>query len=154
MNHSSWTVPLGSLTCEDGGNLSTRDLSFIYVSSEGRVGCEFMHPAQPNTRLNSKVRECNISRVENLNPINRYNATIFCIQSQDFEFQPHMWWSVFVFSELRWEVIVCFVDIDGIADRILFIMVSLFVINRHIYVLFLFEWQLIYTGFFIVCLYM
>jgi hypothetical protein len=40
-------VTLGSLTCEEGGNLSTRDLSFIYVSSEGRVGCEFLHLAQP-----------------------------------------------------------------------------------------------------------
>jgi hypothetical protein len=40
-------VTLGSLTCEEGGNLSTRDLGFIYVSSTGRVGCEFIHPAQP-----------------------------------------------------------------------------------------------------------
>ena len=42
-----WTVTLGSLACEEGGNLSTRYLGFIYVSSEGRVGCEFIHPAQP-----------------------------------------------------------------------------------------------------------
>jgi hypothetical protein len=27
---------------EESGNLSTRDLGFIYVSSEGRVGCEFI----------------------------------------------------------------------------------------------------------------
>ena len=33
--------------CGEGGNLSTRDLGFIYVSSAGRVGCEFLHPAQP-----------------------------------------------------------------------------------------------------------
>jgi len=26
----------GSLTCGEGGNLSTRDLGFIYVSSAGR----------------------------------------------------------------------------------------------------------------------
>jgi hypothetical protein len=39
-------VTLGSLTCEEGGNLSTRDLGFIYVSFAGRVGCEFIHPAQ------------------------------------------------------------------------------------------------------------
>jgi hypothetical protein len=38
---------LGSLTCEEVGNLSTRDLGFIYVSSTGRVGCEIIHPAQP-----------------------------------------------------------------------------------------------------------
>jgi hypothetical protein len=44
---SQWAVTLGSLTCEEGGNLSTRDLGFIYISSEGRVGCEFIHPAQP-----------------------------------------------------------------------------------------------------------
>ena len=41
---------LGSLTCEEDGNLSTRDLGFIYVSSEGRVGCEFIHPAQPTEK--------------------------------------------------------------------------------------------------------
>ena len=33
--------------CEEGGNLSTRDLGFIYVSSKGQIGCEFIHPAQP-----------------------------------------------------------------------------------------------------------
>ena len=42
---------MGSLTCEEGGNLSTR-------SSEGRVGCEFMHPAQltyaPSSRRTSR----------------------------------------------------------------------------------------------------
>jgi hypothetical protein len=37
------TVTLGSLTCKECGNLSTQDLCFIYVSSEGRVGCEFIH---------------------------------------------------------------------------------------------------------------
>jgi hypothetical protein len=40
------TYSQGSLTCEEGGNLSTQDLGFIYVSSEGRVGCEFIHPAK------------------------------------------------------------------------------------------------------------
>jgi hypothetical protein len=48
------TVTLGSLTCEEGGNLSTRDLSFIYVSSEGQVGCEFIHPAQPTDSPSSR----------------------------------------------------------------------------------------------------
>ena len=48
------TVTLGSLTCEEGGNLSTRDLSFIYVSSEGQVGCEFIHPAQPTLPFKPK----------------------------------------------------------------------------------------------------
>ena len=48
------TVTLGSLTCEEGGNLSTRDLCFIYVSSEGRVGCEFIHPAQPTDAPSSR----------------------------------------------------------------------------------------------------
>ena len=45
---------LGSLTCEEDGNLSTRDLVFIYVSSEGRVGCEFIHPAQRRTPLQAE----------------------------------------------------------------------------------------------------
>ena len=37
--------------CGEGGNLSTRDLSFIYVSSAGRVGCEFLHPLQTEEAL-------------------------------------------------------------------------------------------------------
>ena len=45
------------LTCEEGGNLSTRDLGFIYVSSKGQVGCEFIHPAQP-TEAPSSRRSC------------------------------------------------------------------------------------------------
>ena len=45
---------LGSLTCEEDGNLSTRDLGIIYVSSEGRVGCEFIHPAQQTTPLQAE----------------------------------------------------------------------------------------------------
>ena len=45
---------LGSLTCEEDGNLSTRDLGFIYVSSEGRVDCEFIHPAQPTDAPSSR----------------------------------------------------------------------------------------------------
>jgi hypothetical protein len=45
---------LGSLTCEEDGNLSTRELGFIYVSSEGRVGCEFIHPAQPTDAPSSR----------------------------------------------------------------------------------------------------
>ena len=36
------------------GNLSTRDLGIIYVSSEGRVGCEFIHPAQPTDAPSSR----------------------------------------------------------------------------------------------------
>jgi hypothetical protein len=40
---------MGSLTCGEGGNLSTRDLGFIYVSSAGRVGCEFIHPHNRRT---------------------------------------------------------------------------------------------------------
>ena len=49
-----WTVTLGSLTCKEGGNLSTRYLGFIYVSSEGRIGCEFIHPAQPTDTPSSR----------------------------------------------------------------------------------------------------
>ena len=60
-----------------------------------------------NTRLNSKVRVCNISRVENLNPINRYNATIFCIQSQDFEFQPHMCGFCVQLAKVRGDCLFC-----------------------------------------------
>ena len=47
-------LDLGSLTCGEGGNLSTRDLGFIYVSSEGRFGCEFIHPAQPTDAPSSR----------------------------------------------------------------------------------------------------
>jgi hypothetical protein len=45
---------LGSSTCEERGNPSTRDLGFIYVSSKGRVGCEFIHPAQPTNVPSSR----------------------------------------------------------------------------------------------------
>ena len=51
---AKWAVTLGSLTCGEGGNLSTQDLSFIYVSSAGRVGCEFMHPTQPTDAPSSR----------------------------------------------------------------------------------------------------
>ena len=51
----SFYSTLGSLTCEEDGNLSTRDLGItIYVSSEGRVGCEFIHPAQPTDAPSSR----------------------------------------------------------------------------------------------------
>ena len=40
--------------CEEGGNLSTWDLSIIYVLSEGRVSCEFIHPAQPTNAPSSR----------------------------------------------------------------------------------------------------
>ena len=43
-----------NFTCAEGGNLSTRDLGFIYVSSVGRVGCEFLHPAQPTDAASSR----------------------------------------------------------------------------------------------------
>jgi hypothetical protein len=36
------------------GDLSTRDLGFIYVSSAGQVGCEFLHPAQPTNAPSSR----------------------------------------------------------------------------------------------------
>jgi hypothetical protein len=42
--------------CGEGGNLSTRDLSFIYVSSAGWVGCEFLHPAKPTDAPSSGVQ--------------------------------------------------------------------------------------------------
>jgi hypothetical protein len=45
--HETRYYTLGSLTCGEGGNLSTRDLGFIYVSSAGWVGCEF--PSLPIT---------------------------------------------------------------------------------------------------------
>ena len=54
MDHSSWAVTLGSLTCREGGNLSTRDLGFIHISSAGWVGCEFLHPAQPTDAPSSR----------------------------------------------------------------------------------------------------
>ena len=42
------------LTCKEGGNLSTWDLGFIYFSSEGRVGWEFIHPSQPTVTPSSR----------------------------------------------------------------------------------------------------
>jgi len=36
---------------------------------------------------------------------------------QELEFQGHMSLSLFVFNDLRWEVVVRFVDIGGIVDQ-------------------------------------
>ena len=56
MDHSIWAVTLGSLTCEEGSNFSTRDLSFIYMyfSCERRVGSKFIDPAQPTDAPSSQ----------------------------------------------------------------------------------------------------
>ena len=44
----------GFFNVRRGWQSLTRDLGFIYVSSEGRVGCEFMHPAQPTDAPSSR----------------------------------------------------------------------------------------------------
>jgi hypothetical protein len=61
---------MGSLTCGEGGNLSTRVLGFIYVSSAGRVGCEFLHPAQPTDALQAEEALGPISRFRPLRKLN------------------------------------------------------------------------------------
>jgi hypothetical protein len=38
-------------------------------------------------------------------------------KSHNLDFQRHVQVSIFVFSQLRWEVIVCFVDIGGFIDH-------------------------------------
>ena len=43
--------------------------------------------------------------------------TINHIKSNLMHSQRHMSWSFFVFSDLWWEVIVCFVDISEIVDH-------------------------------------
>ena len=60
------------------------------------------------------------TRGESWDPINRFNtATLLCfITSEDLYFERQMPWSpFFVLTELRWEVIVHFVDIGGIVDH-------------------------------------
>ena len=39
------------------------------------------------------------------------------VSSQDLDFHCYMSWSFFMFNELKWEVIVCFVDIGRIVDH-------------------------------------
>jgi hypothetical protein len=59
-------------------------------------------------------------RGDGWHPINRCNpATSFCLYlSQDLDLQRHMSWLFCVqWVQLRWEVIVCFVDIGGIDDH-------------------------------------
>lgn len=46
-----------------------------------------------------------------------YNEYFVSVQSQDLDFLHHMLWSFYTFSELRWEMIVRFVDIIGIVDH-------------------------------------
>ena len=60
--------------------------------------------------------EIQLSRGEGCYPLNRFNPTtiVVSVSGQNLDFQCH---GVFVFSELRWEVIVRFVDIGGIDDH-------------------------------------
>ena len=44
------------------GDLSTRDLGFIYVSSAGQVGCEFLHPTQPPLQTEEALGPISIPR--------------------------------------------------------------------------------------------
>jgi hypothetical protein len=39
------------------------------------------------------------------------------VPSQDMDFQRHMVWHFFAFNDLRWKIIVRFVDIGGIVDH-------------------------------------
>jgi len=39
------------------------------------------------------------------------------VSSQDLDFQRHMSWVIFMFNDLRLEVIVCFVDIGNIVHQ-------------------------------------
>ena len=50
------TVTLSSLTCEEGGNLSTRDLGFMYVSSEGQVGGELKKKERRINKAKMKIQ--------------------------------------------------------------------------------------------------
>jgi hypothetical protein len=55
-----------------------------------------------------------------LHPINQLNPATFvcaCLTSGPVFPTSYMLWCFFVFSELRWEVIVYFVDIGGIVDH-------------------------------------
>ena len=69
-------------------------------------------------------------------PINWFNPTTFLCLSQDF--QHHKSWYFFVFSDLRQEVVVRFVDIGGIVDHhrlhFLFIMTCFFQVTDFIIV--------------------
>ena len=62
---------LGSLTCDEDGNLSTRDLGIIYVSSEGRVGCEFIQ----TTVVNLYNRRTPLQAEEALGPISIHRGS-------------------------------------------------------------------------------
>ena len=42
---------------------------------------------------------------------------VVSVFSQDLDFLHHMSWSLLVFNELRWQVVVRFVDIGGIDDH-------------------------------------
>jgi hypothetical protein len=66
---------LGSLTCEEGGNLSIWYLGFIYVSSEGRIGCEFIHPAQPTDAPSSSRSHLYSPGFPGVEPFQRTNAS-------------------------------------------------------------------------------
>ena len=52
-------------------------------------------------------------------PINDLTLPFFFVPvpSQDLDFHWHMSWDLFLFNVLRWEVVVCFVDIAGIVNH-------------------------------------
>ena len=51
-------------------------------------------------------------------PLTSFTLPHFCVFPKlGLDFQRHMPWSFFVFRELRWEVIVRFVDIGGLVDH-------------------------------------
>ena len=91
-------------------------LSWIFVIVCGNFECVFYFYF---LFIYVLLLEIQLSRGEGWDPINRFNpATSLCLS------QARTWISnimllslIFVFNELRWEVIVCFVDIGGIVDH-------------------------------------
>jgi hypothetical protein len=63
-----------------------------------------------------------------------HKRVFVAVPSQYLNFQGYMSWSLLWSALLRWEVIVCFVDIDGIVDY--HVLNFLYIITFHIESLF------------------
>ena len=94
--------------------------SVISGTDSSRVFLSVSKSADYRLFISIFLLEIQLSRGERWDPINWFNrATLFVpVPSQDLNFQRHfVVYFFFMFNELKWEVIVRFVDIGGNVDH-------------------------------------
>ena len=88
---------------------------------------------------------------QNENEDSDFNCIFVPVSSQDLDFQCHMSWSLFVFSEINRKVIVPCVNIDGFDDQhclnFLSIIMCVILVNKKpnmtlFFMIFIFLWEI------------